>query len=106
MVLRSLIFHDDAPPCADRYARGSQFAIESNGQAMAVGELQSRLSGSDWGLIESARVVKLKSGPAPYAIEYALAKQQRVMSPPAEKPDRAIFGSRFRNKWYPATRDK
>jgi hypothetical protein len=74
MVLRSLIFHDDAPPCADRYARGSQFAIESNGQAMAVGELQSRLSGSDWGLIESARVVKLKSGPAPYAIEYALAK--------------------------------
>ncbi len=78
-MLHSMLFHDDAPVCTERYLTGSQFIVERDGQPISTAELQARLSGTDWGVIDSTRVVKLKSGPAPYAVEYALgkAKDQR-----------------------------
>jgi hypothetical protein len=73
-VLRSMFFHDDAPVCTERYLVGGQLSIERDGQPLASEEFQARMSGSDWGLVGSTRVVKLKSGPAPHAMEFALAK--------------------------------
>lgn len=71
-VLRSAIFHDDAPPCLDRYAKGTVLSLERNGQPLGTEDLQARVSGTDWGLLQGARIVKLKSGPAPFAMEMNL----------------------------------
>lgn len=71
-MVRSALFHDDAPPCLDRYAKGTVFGLERNGQPLGTPDLQSRVGGTDWGLLEGARVVKLKSGPAPHALEMNL----------------------------------
>ncbi|MFM9942745.1 MAG: polysaccharide lyase [Hyphomicrobiaceae bacterium] len=68
-VLRSALFHDDAPPCLDRYAQGTSLSLERNGQPLGTADLQARVGGTDWSLIDHARVVKLKSGPGPHALE-------------------------------------
>lgn len=72
-VLRGALFNEDAPPCLDRYAKGSVLSLSRGGQPLATEDLQSRAGGTDWGLIEGARIVKLKAGPAPYALEMNLA---------------------------------
>ncbi len=71
-VLRSALFHDDAPPCLDRFANGTALGLERNGQPLGIADLQARVSGTDWGLLDGARVVKLKSGPSPHALEMNL----------------------------------
>lgn len=71
-VVRSLIVYDDAPPCTERYAQGTRMSVDRDGQPLAGADLQSRSGGTDWSLLERAKVVKLKSGPAPFAIEFDL----------------------------------
>ncbi len=72
MMVRSALFHDDAPPCLDRFDRGSVLSLENGGQPLGIEDLQSRVGGTDWGLLSGGRVVKLKSGPAKAAIEFDL----------------------------------
>ena len=71
-VARSLVVADDAPPCSGRYAQGTRMSLDRNGAPLAGADLQSRLGGTDWGVLDRARVVKLKSGPAPFALEFDL----------------------------------
>jgi hypothetical protein len=47
--------------------------LERAGEPLSAADMQSRLGGTDWGLLEGARAVKLKSGPAKFALEMNLA---------------------------------
>ncbi|MDX2157953.1 MAG: hypothetical protein SFW09_15750 [Hyphomicrobiaceae bacterium] len=74
MVVRSMLFLESVPPCADRYVNATRFSIDRNGFPMATSDLQSRLGNTDWGLHDGARVVKLKSGPAKHALQIDMAR--------------------------------
>lgn len=79
MVVRSALFHDDAPPCLDRYGRGTVLNLEANGTPLGIEDLQSRAGGTDWGLLAGGRVVKLKSGPAKAAMEFNLGQAAKAV---------------------------
>jgi hypothetical protein len=69
------------PACSERYERGIRLALERGGEIVTAVDLQARFGGTDWGLIEHARVVRLKQGPAGQAIEVTL----KGLSPEAEQ---------------------
>lgn len=71
-VLRGALFNEDASPCLDRYAKGAVLTLSRDGQPLVTEDLQSRAGGTDWGLLDGARIVKLKTGPAPFALEMNL----------------------------------
>jgi len=71
-AIRVAVIPVDEEPCTSRYMQGARFTVERDGQPLAGSDLQARLGGSDWGVLERAKVVKLKSGPAPFAVEFDL----------------------------------
>ena len=93
MVVRSALFHDDAPPCLDRYRRGTVLNLEANGTPLGIEDLQSRAGGTDWGLLAGGRVVKLKSGPAKAAMEFN--KEANEMAKVAQAGDAAAVGAQL-----------
>lgn len=72
VVVRSVFVTDDPPGCRERYQTTMRLALDKQGTALAPEELQARLGSSEWGLRDAARVVKLKSGPATFALELNL----------------------------------
>jgi len=74
-VLRSVFVADELAPCSTRYSQGTQLSLErSRGELLTSADLQARFGGTDWGLLDNARVVEVKdNGPRP-AIEVRLAK--------------------------------
>jgi hypothetical protein len=74
-VVRDMLFAETVPPCSDRYADTMLFALQRpSGEALTAEDLQSRLAGRDWGLIEHAKIVKVSQGPAPVALQVDLPK--------------------------------
>jgi hypothetical protein len=73
-VARSVFVPDDVTPCRDRYEAAMRFGLDRGGEPMAAADLQARLGNTDWGLLETTRVVKLKTGPGKHALEIDLAK--------------------------------
>lgn len=72
-ALKSSFIADDAESCSARYGKGTRMAIERNGEPLTPEDLQARLAGSDWGLLERSKTVPVKSGPSPYALLFDLA---------------------------------
>ncbi len=73
VVLRSTFAPDQISSCKERFTNATRLSLERDGVLMTAEDLQGQAANSDWGLIEAARVVKLKSGPAKFAIELDLA---------------------------------
>ncbi len=73
VVVRSVVIAEEVAPCKDRFQQASRLSLDRNGVAMSLGDLQGQLGNTDWGLMSGGRVVKLKSGPAPFALELDLA---------------------------------
>jgi hypothetical protein len=71
-ALRTHLVAHDEEPCMTRYLQGARFGVERDGRPMAGSDLQARMGGTDWGVLDRLRVVKLKSGPSPYAVEFDL----------------------------------
>lgn len=71
-ALKSSLFKEAAENCSARYNHGTRMTFEKNGKPLSPDDLQSRLAGTDWGLIDRAKVVKIKSGPADLAIQVDL----------------------------------
>jgi hypothetical protein len=69
-------------PCSERYGAATQFSLQrSNGELSSSAELQSRLGGRDWGVLENARVIKTPDGPAPLALQVNLPKSADPVTP-------------------------
>lgn len=67
--------------CSERYGTGTLFGLQDKaGAPIATADLQGRLAGRDWGLLENLKLVALKDGPAEVAMQIALPKV-------APKPD-------------------
>ena len=74
-VLRSVFVPDEMAPCSTRYGHGTQLALErAPGDLLTAADLQARFGGTDWGLLDNARVVEIKGNSARQAIEVRLAK--------------------------------
>jgi hypothetical protein len=69
-ALRSSLFVAQIEPCTMRYQTATAIDLERDGRAMQVSELQASLANTDWGLLDKARVVGLKSGPARHVIAF------------------------------------
>ncbi len=74
VVARSVFIADAVAPCRERYEAAMRFGLDRAGTPMAAADLQARLGNTDWGLLETTRVVALKSGPGKHALEIDLAK--------------------------------
>ena len=69
-VLRYTFMADDIAACSARYEHGTQLSLErSRGELLSSADLQARSGGTDWGLLENARIVEIRDGPAKQAIE-------------------------------------
>jgi hypothetical protein len=89
VVLRSMLAPEASPPCATRYSTATRLSLAGeDGRLYTAADLQAQASNTDWGLMEGARVVRLKTGPAKEAIELNLASVPRAANlntPPGEK---------------------
>jgi hypothetical protein len=76
-IVRSLFVTEETPPCATRYAEGTQLALERyDGEKFTPADLQARFGGNDWGLLDNTSIVDVKDGPAKHAIQIRFAKSE------------------------------
>jgi hypothetical protein len=95
-VVRDMLFAETVPQCSERYADMMLFALQRpSGEALTTEDLQSRLAGRDWGLLEHAKIVKVSHGPAPVALQVDLPKGA------AGKSDFAAPSSGMGFRWTP-----
>jgi hypothetical protein len=95
LAVRGVLYTEEAVPCSTRYDNGTLFGLQDkSGGAITPSELQGRLAGSDWGLLENTKVVRLKDGPAPVALQISLPKL------PAESNAQVKSGMGF--MWLPS----
>ncbi|HXF54927.1 MAG TPA: hypothetical protein VNK52_12455 [Hyphomicrobiaceae bacterium] len=84
------------PPCAERYTNAMLFSWQRpGGEALSAADLQARLGGSDWGLLDNVRFVRDGNGPAPVVLEVSLSKPA---APAAGRESRGGMGFR----WLPS----
>jgi hypothetical protein len=74
-VVRSSLVAETVPQCSERYAQTMLFALQRpSGEALTAADLQARLAGRDWGLLEHAKIVEVGHGPAPVGLQVDLPK--------------------------------
>ena len=68
--------------CSERYGTAQQFSLQRTvGVPASAVELQARLGGRDWGIIENASIVKTADGPSPLALQVNLPKPSDPKTP-------------------------
>lgn len=73
-AVRSLFVTDDVPPCSERYVHATVFALRgASGAALTPADLQARLAGRDWGLLDNTRIVETSDGPASTVLQVRLS---------------------------------
>ncbi|MEZ5854195.1 MAG: hypothetical protein R3D67_05395 [Hyphomicrobiaceae bacterium] len=76
VAIRSTLFEPDIPPCTERFSHGVRMQLaHDDGTPLSVEDLQGRLSNTDWGLMQNASVVALRTGPAKQALQIRFANQ-------------------------------
>ena len=61
--------------CSERLDNGTVFGLQDRGGAsVSATDLQARLGGRDWGVLENAKVVAVKDGPTQVALQVGLPK--------------------------------
>ena len=76
-ALKSSFLSPDVAACSERYPRAVRIGLDRNGQAMQSSDLQAMVGGTDWNLLANTRVVGLKAGPAPFALEFKTVVAQQ-----------------------------
>lgn len=76
--LRSMLIVPETSPCSERSVQGVSMSLERNGRPIDIEELQGRLAGTDWNLLDNARIVGLRSGPAQQALEVRTSIKKRA----------------------------
>jgi hypothetical protein len=75
LAVRGAFWHEPTPACSERLGNGTLFGLEDQkGGAISTTDLQSRLGGRDWGLVENTKIQMVKDGPAPVAMLVTLPK--------------------------------
>ncbi len=75
LAVRGALVTEDVEQCSERYGNGTLFGLQDkSGAALTTIDLQGRLAGRDWGLHENAKIVPLKDGPSPVALQISLPK--------------------------------
>ncbi len=75
LAVHGALHKEVAVPCSDRYGNGTLFGLQDkSGAAISTVDLQGRLAGRDWGVLENMKIVPLKDGPAPVAMQISLPK--------------------------------
>lgn len=87
LIARSYIVGDSVPACEARYGAGVQWSFEreGGGELMSPYDLQARLAGTDWGLIQRADIVSVANSPAGGALQVDLGKEVADNGEPIEK---------------------
>lgn len=70
-ALKSSLTAETAEHCSARYHQGTRMSFERGGAPLSADDLQSRLAGTDWGILDRASIVKPKPG-APLAMQIDL----------------------------------
>ena len=71
--IRAMMVPTVTATCDERYKQGVRFSwARQSGEALTTGDLQGKLAGRDWGLIENVRMLKLADAPAPVVLEVDL----------------------------------
>lgn len=73
-VVRSFVVPNEIASCSARYSTVTQLNLEQNGQLLTAADLQARLGGSDYGVLENVSIRALKDGPATQAVGVKLQK--------------------------------
>jgi hypothetical protein len=86
-AVRSLFVTEEVPPCSERYVQATVFALRNaSGAALTPADLQARLAGRDWGLLDNARIVETPDGPASAALQVRLADAKVARGEAGERP--------------------
>jgi hypothetical protein len=85
-AVRYTFMADDMAACSTRYEHGTQFSLaRPGGELLTPADLQARSAGTDWGLIENARVVEVSGAPAKQAIEVRFTQPKASITSPDGK---------------------
>lgn len=75
LIVRSYLATEEVMSCADRYAQGVLYALERRpGELASGGDLQARMGGRDWGVIENVNAVAVGEGDIRHALEVRIPK--------------------------------
>jgi hypothetical protein len=75
-AVRHALVWETAPSCSERYTNVTLFPMARvSGEALTTADLQARLAGRDWGLLENGSIVRLEYGPVPAALQIDLKSQ-------------------------------
>jgi hypothetical protein len=75
LAVRHMLTTYSEPPCGERYANTMLFSWQRpTGEPLTGADLQAKLDGRDWGLLDNVRFVKVEDGPAPVVLEVDLEK--------------------------------
>jgi hypothetical protein len=100
LAIRGVLYSEPVAPCSDRLDNGTVFGLQDkSGGAVSASDLQARLAGRDWGVLDNARVIALKDGPAPVALTVALPK---LGAATAGSSDAAKLRSGMGFTWLPS----
>ncbi|NJO36237.1 MAG: DUF1501 domain-containing protein [Rhodospirillales bacterium] len=81
-AVRYTFVSDDIAACSTRYEHGTQLSLaRPGGELLTPADLQARSAGTDWGLIENARVIEARSGSAKQAIEVRFTPAKASATP-------------------------
>jgi hypothetical protein len=81
-AVRYTFVSDDIVACSMRYEHGTQLSLaRPGGELLTPADLQARSAGTDWGLIENARVIEARSGSAKQAIEVRFTPAKASATP-------------------------
>lgn len=73
VYLKSLLVPVVTASCSERYTQGVRFGyVRQNGEALSPADLQGRLAGLDWGIVENVKMVRLKEEGRPVVLEIDL----------------------------------
>lgn len=75
LAVRGVVTKEDIPQCSERFANGTLMGLQTPaGAPISTADLQGRLAGRDWGVMENVKFATLKDGPAAVAMRIALPK--------------------------------
>jgi hypothetical protein len=75
LTVRGAMFKEDVLPCSDRYGNGTLFGMQNQaGGTISASDLQARLGGRDWGVLENTRIINATAAPTPTIFQVALPK--------------------------------
>lgn len=73
VYLKAMLVPVVTASCSERYTQGVRFGYtRQNGDALTPADLQGRLAGRDWGIVENVKMVRLKEEGQPVVLEVDL----------------------------------